>query len=92
MKHKHCKKVLKTFERALLQSLGIDLETSDTSDSVCESNPFPSDLPGVCINSASSFSSEKELNETLSRSRYNWFNVVASILARFDSEKVFSTA
>ena len=73
MKLKHCKKVLKTFvtqERALLQSLGIEPETSDTSDddSVCESDPLPSDLPGVCINTASSFPSEKELNETLSKS------------------------
>ena len=72
-----------TQERALLQSLGIEPETSDTSDDecVCESDTLPSDLPGDRINT------EKELNETLSKSQYNWFNVVESMLTRCDSKE-----
>ena len=73
----------RTQEHAVPRSLGIDNNTGDISDdSVSESDQIteiPSELSGVSNNF---FPSEEELNETLSKSEYNCFEVVANSLAR----------
>ena len=78
-----------TQEYALLWSLGIESETTDTNDddSGNESDQITetrSEVPGGNIKCC--FSSEDKLKENLAWSQYNWFDVVSNFLARCDGE------